>query len=61
MKYDFLTSPLTYTRDQREQRHDVEYGIAIRGYGHKPNRVKPYEWAIYVLAVVAVVVIWVTR
>lgn len=56
---DFLTSPHSYTRDQRTSRDICRDAVAIEGFAtSKP--IPTWQRVMYVVAVFALAVIWKT-
>jgi len=54
---NFLTTPLSYTRDQRTSRDVCRDAVAIEGFAtRKPIPV--WQRVMYVIAVFAAIVIW---
>jgi len=54
---DFLTTPLSYTRDQRTSRDICRDAVAIEGFAtSKPT--PAWQRVMYVVAVLALIVIW---
>lgn len=54
---DFLTSPLSYTRDQRTSRDICRDAVAIEGFAtSKP--IPTWQRVMYVIAALALIVIW---
>lgn len=54
---DFLTSPLSYTRDQRSSRDICRDAVAIEGFAtSKP--IPTWQRVMYVIAVFGLLVIW---
>lgn len=54
---DFLTSPLSYTRDQRSSRDICRDAVAIEGFAtSKP--IPTWQRVMYVIAAFALIVIW---
>lgn len=54
---NFLTTPLSYTRDQRTSRDICRDAVAIEGFAtSKP--IPTWQRVMYVIAVFAAIVIW---
>jgi len=57
---NFLDTPLSYTRDQRTSRDVCREAVAIEGFAtRKP--IPTWQRVMYVIAVFAAIVIWITR